>query len=107
MNAHDRDLDLEHDLDRAVRFFWMALLAKEHGEEKFLARAQCGLLNITRRNPPGFAEAIIDATAARLVAAMPHVPLARARHQIGIDACRLVPEIQWLDWSLVPPKGSG
>jgi hypothetical protein len=41
-----------------------------------------------------------------VVATMSHISLAQARHAVGIDACRLVPEIQWLDLSLVDARGN-
>jgi hypothetical protein len=96
----------QDDLAHAVSLFWIGIMAIAHGEDRLAACARDGLITITKRQPRGFPEAIIDATAERLVAKLPHISLAQARHTVGIDACRLVPEIQWLDWSLVDVGGN-
>jgi hypothetical protein len=96
----------QDDLTRAVSLFWIGILAVAHGEDRFAECARDGLITITKRQPHGFPEAIIDATAERFVATMPHISLAQARHTIGLDACRLVPEIQWLDLTLIDAGGN-
>jgi hypothetical protein len=88
-----------------IRLFWIGVRGIARGQEDAAAYARDGLITIVGRQAPGFAERIIDAAAMRFVEQLPSVPLQRARHEIGLDCCRLAPRIAWLDLNLVEPRG--
>jgi hypothetical protein len=97
---HERDLNL------AIGWFLRGVLAMSRRDFAALATARDELAKILQRHDAGFPPAVIDETAERIVAHMPHGSLREMRRVTLLDACRVAPQVHWLDLSEVPPRGT-